>query len=1380
MPPGPRKGVQSVEDGSEDEESQCCPICLNVPRPSECALPDSCNHVYCLNCLLQWAQLLQICPVDRRPFSSVYKRDSLLGYIKIPVKTSSILSTCISTSKNDKTVEGVSIEEKTQMGGKEKKRVSVQHKCKTCDVESSPWKRKMVEWETCRSQLLTRNSQHGLSGQQGETLGMMTQVITETELMTEEEVTEDWRLCRRNMMYCHSLPVPIPTPNICMPRQCPRGHVLVQKPILSTSPCLPNSGFPVQFGKVCAVTCPKGGGRKGTRGSGLKGSSTKAENVATTRSTRSRKGKSVNEETVSSSRSQQSGPSSSSAAGSDSNDVPASTSKQRLTGKRKPTAKRKGRTKKTAAQQSVVESQEEDDKEEQENGQNSPEEPDADGKKQEDEQICQEESDASDNEQDGPKSQEESDADGNEQDGPKSQEESDAEFELQEDCEKSPLELDADVNEDQKKSQEESDVDVNEQDDQKSQEESDVDDNEQDDLKIQEESDIDVKDGDSQESDEPSDADLNEQSRQSCADESDDNENELDRQKSQREADADMEDVQKQQERPNSDVEEESESSQEEAGDKNQEDSLEESDTNMEELGTDEEQQANQSPYQRDAGVNDSVDHDIEDEKMHDEDLQVEDTENADKQKDNQMLPVDDSNEEKEPLVALDKKSQLSSPSAVMSMAEESSNSSSSVTGKPQDSLLTAMEGSSQDATDPKPEVETVCKNETDGVHTHTVFGSPSAKCTAEDRSQIEQDPLATSEAKQEESQDNTESIPMDCDSPEPENTSPAGDIAIPAPQTLPVDQTPSKGEEEKNEVQEHKSETKSEDQKGSEKTDKRPRKSRFHSPTTTWSPKSESRREGSRRSRSRDRSRNTSSPHRSRGREHEDDRGSSRRNRSRERYSRRRSRSRSRNRSRSRSRSRNRTNHRGSSSERSDSRAHSPRKRDSWGGDNWRGSSRNSNWRSNSDRPSQFSGRESNSSSNGSHQPSEKSPDRSQSENAHYGKDRSWLNNDSRDREKHQETFDSPSDSWHRGGRGRGFDQGHASGHGRGGQRFSGQYGESADNWRQQRNSFSGMANNTGGDSYSNFNENRPGGKRKELESSEPPLDRSGWSAASSWAVRRTLPADVQNYYSRRGRGPGPGGSIWNKQDEEQPAAGVSKQADPPQSEPNTHIPNEAVPAPPTVLPHQLNMIGVLRYPLGPVGPQGPPLAIHPPPFTMSTQIPIHLPHAGPPPMPPMTMQGLPPPPPPPPPIQQGSFTLLPPETVPQVVTSVSVPGKGLVKASPNKTAPLQAPSSFNTASIAQPSSTTQPNSHSKAHADSSKKEKIQEKAVAEVKAAIKPYYQNKDITKDEYKEIVRKAVEKVCHSKSGEVNASKVANLVKAYVDKYKHARKNKTDKK
>ncbi|KAK6320087.1 hypothetical protein J4Q44_G00091940 [Coregonus suidteri] len=72
-------------------------------------------------------------------------------------------------------------------------------------------------------------------------------------------------------------------------------------------------------------------------------------------------------------------------------------------------------------------------------------------------------------------------------------------------------------------------------------------------------------------------------------------------------------------------------------------------------------------------------------------------------------------------------------------------------------------------------------------------------------------------------------------------------------------------------------------------------------------------------------------------------------------------------------------------------------------------------------------------------------------------------------------------------------------------------------------------------------------------------------------------------------------------------------------------------------------------------------------------------------------------------------------------------------------------------------------------------KKIHMQERAIKEVKLAIKPFYQKKDITKDEYKEIVRKAVQKVCHSKSGEINPVKVANLVKAYVDKYKHARKH-----
>ncbi|KAM7002951.1 uncharacterized protein phrf1 [Tautogolabrus adspersus] len=72
-------------------------------------------------------------------------------------------------------------------------------------------------------------------------------------------------------------------------------------------------------------------------------------------------------------------------------------------------------------------------------------------------------------------------------------------------------------------------------------------------------------------------------------------------------------------------------------------------------------------------------------------------------------------------------------------------------------------------------------------------------------------------------------------------------------------------------------------------------------------------------------------------------------------------------------------------------------------------------------------------------------------------------------------------------------------------------------------------------------------------------------------------------------------------------------------------------------------------------------------------------------------------------------------------------------------------------------------------------KKLHMQERAIEEVKLAIKPFYQRRDINKEEYKEILRKAVQKVCHSKSGEINPVKVGNLVKAYVDKYKHARKH-----
>ncbi|XP_059566651.1 PHD and RING finger domain-containing protein 1 isoform X2 [Myotis daubentonii] len=72
-------------------------------------------------------------------------------------------------------------------------------------------------------------------------------------------------------------------------------------------------------------------------------------------------------------------------------------------------------------------------------------------------------------------------------------------------------------------------------------------------------------------------------------------------------------------------------------------------------------------------------------------------------------------------------------------------------------------------------------------------------------------------------------------------------------------------------------------------------------------------------------------------------------------------------------------------------------------------------------------------------------------------------------------------------------------------------------------------------------------------------------------------------------------------------------------------------------------------------------------------------------------------------------------------------------------------------------------------------KKLHVQERAVEEVKLAIKPFYQKREVTKEEYKDILRKAVQKICHSRSGEINPVKVGNLVKAYVDKYRHMRRH-----
>uniref|UniRef100_V5IBC5 Putative phd and ring finger 1 n=1 Tax=Ixodes ricinus TaxID=34613 RepID=V5IBC5_IXORI len=70
-------------------------------------------------------------------------------------------------------------------------------------------------------------------------------------------------------------------------------------------------------------------------------------------------------------------------------------------------------------------------------------------------------------------------------------------------------------------------------------------------------------------------------------------------------------------------------------------------------------------------------------------------------------------------------------------------------------------------------------------------------------------------------------------------------------------------------------------------------------------------------------------------------------------------------------------------------------------------------------------------------------------------------------------------------------------------------------------------------------------------------------------------------------------------------------------------------------------------------------------------------------------------------------------------------------------------------------------------------KKLNRQERVVEEVKLALKPYYNHREISKEEYKDILRKSVPKVCHNKSGEINPVKIKALVEGYIRRVKHQR-------
>nr|XP_022911705.1 PHD and RING finger domain-containing protein 1-like [Onthophagus taurus] len=73
--------IEASSETSGGEEREHCPICLVKFRNQDIGTPESCDHSFCLDCILEWAKKVQTCPVDRQPFGIVLHRESINGKV---------------------------------------------------------------------------------------------------------------------------------------------------------------------------------------------------------------------------------------------------------------------------------------------------------------------------------------------------------------------------------------------------------------------------------------------------------------------------------------------------------------------------------------------------------------------------------------------------------------------------------------------------------------------------------------------------------------------------------------------------------------------------------------------------------------------------------------------------------------------------------------------------------------------------------------------------------------------------------------------------------------------------------------------------------------------------------------------------------------------------------------------------------------------------------------------------------------------------------------------------------------------------------------------------------------------------------------------------
>lgn len=77
----PPKIVSETDSDSNDEQLEKCPICLLPFRKQQLGTPSTCEHCFCLECLIEWSKNINTCPVDRQIFAVIHVRDKLGGQV---------------------------------------------------------------------------------------------------------------------------------------------------------------------------------------------------------------------------------------------------------------------------------------------------------------------------------------------------------------------------------------------------------------------------------------------------------------------------------------------------------------------------------------------------------------------------------------------------------------------------------------------------------------------------------------------------------------------------------------------------------------------------------------------------------------------------------------------------------------------------------------------------------------------------------------------------------------------------------------------------------------------------------------------------------------------------------------------------------------------------------------------------------------------------------------------------------------------------------------------------------------------------------------------------------------------------------------------------